>query len=165
MKRLLIVWTSTTFGTARMVEAAYKGAVEAVGDRVAIDLEHARDAKASQMLAADGLVFATPEHLASMAGQMKDFFERIYYPCLDRVNGKPYALMVCAGSDGQPTIRQVERIAAGLRLKRVADPLLVITHAQTPEAILARKTIPAADLARCALLGGTLAAGLESGIF
>jgi NAD(P)H-dependent FMN reductase len=165
MKRLLIVWTSTTFGTARMVEAAYKGAVQTVGDKIEIDLEHARDANASHVLAADALLFATPEHLASMAGQMKDFFERIYYPCLERVNGKPYALMVCAGSDGQPTIKQVERIATGLRLKRVAEPLLVITHAQTPEAILAPKTIPANELARCASLGGALAAGLETGVF
>lgn len=165
MKRLLIVWTSTTFGTARMVEAAYRGAVETTGNQVDIDLEHARDASPSHVLAADGLIFATPEHLASMAGLMKDFFERIYYPCLDRVNGKPYALMVCAGSDGQGTIRQVERIVTGLRLKRVAEPLLVITNAQTPEAILAPKTIGAADLARCAELGGTMAAGLQSGVF
>lgn len=165
MKRLLIVWTSTTFGTARMVEAAYRGAVEATGDAIAIDLEHARDAEAAHVLAADGLLIATPEHLGSMAGLMKDFFERIYYPCLDRVNGRPYGLMVCAGSDGQGTIRQVEKIATGLRLKRVAEPLLVITHAQTPEAILARKTIAPGDLARCAELGGALAAGLQSGVF
>jgi multimeric flavodoxin WrbA len=106
-----------------------------------------------------------PEHLGSMAGPMKDFLDRIYYPCLERVNGKPWVLLVCAGSDGAGTIRQAERIATGLRLRRVAEPVLVITHAQTPEAILAPKTIGKADLARCAQAGGLVAAGVSAGIF
>jgi hypothetical protein len=73
--------------------------------------------------------------------------------------------MVCAGSDGQGAIRQIERIALGWRLKPAAPALLVITHAQTPAAILREKTIGAADLARCEELGATLAAGLELGLF
>jgi hypothetical protein len=52
-----------------------------------------------------------------------------------------------------------------LRLKAVAPPLIVITHAQTPEAILAPKTIGATDLARCAEIGAGLAAGLAAGVF
>jgi hypothetical protein len=32
---------------------------------------------------------------------MKDFFDRSYYAVLDRINGRPYATMICAGSDGQ----------------------------------------------------------------
>lgn len=165
MKRLLIIWTSTTFGTARMVESAVRGAVEAAGSEVEIDIEHARDATPEKVLAADGYLFATPEHLASMAGLMKDFFDRIYYPCLDRISGRPYSLMVCAGSDGQGTVKQVERIATGLRLKRIADPLVVITNAQTPEAILARKTLTAADQKRCSDRGAALAAGMAAGVF
>lgn len=165
MKRLLIIWTSTTFGTARMVEAAVRGAVEAAGQEVEIDIEHARDATPEKVLAADGYLFATPEHLASMAGLMKDFFDRIYYPCLDRISGRPYSLMVCAGSDGQGTVKQVERIATGLRLKRIADPVVVITHAQTPEAILARKNLTAADQKRCSDRGAALAAGMAAGVF
>ena len=96
---------------------------------------------------------------------MKDFFDRSYYPVLGQLNGRPYALMVCAGSDGNSAARQLERIATGWRLSRVAPALIVCTHAQTPEAILAPKTIPADELQRCAELGQALAHGLAMGIF
>jgi len=96
---------------------------------------------------------------------MKDFFDRSYYPVLDRINGRPYAVLVCAGSDGQNAVRQIARIATGWRLRVVAEPLVVCTHAQTPEAILAPKTIGGADLQRCEDLGAAVAAGLALGIF
>lgn len=163
MKRLLIVWHSHTGGARQMAEAAAAAAQGEAG--VEVRLLHAPRADASDVLAADGYVFATPENLATMAGLMKDFFDRIYYPTLDRLNGRPYAALVCAGSDGTGAVRQIERIATGLRLKAVAPPLIAITHAQTPEAILAPKTIPAEDLARCAEIGAGLAAGLAAGIF
>jgi hypothetical protein len=50
-------------------------------------------------------------------------------------------------------------------LKAVAPPLIVCTHAQTPEAILRPKIIGAAELQRCEELGATLAAGTALGIF
>jgi hypothetical protein len=96
---------------------------------------------------------------------MKDFFDRCWYPVLDRVNGLPYAAIVCAGSDGQGAQRQIARIATGWRLRQAADPLLVITNAQTPEALLAPKTIAPAELAKAAELGATLAVGLAVGIW
>ncbi len=73
--------------------------------------------------------------------------------------------MICAGSDGSGAVRQIERIATGLRLKAVAPPLIVITRAQTAEQIMAPKTIGADDLARCAEMGAGLAAGLAAGVF
>ena len=73
--------------------------------------------------------------------------------------------MVCAGSDGQNAIRQLERIALGWRLRPAAPPLLVITHAQSPEQILRPKTIDPADLQRCEELGAGLAAGIALGVF
>jgi len=96
---------------------------------------------------------------------MKDFFDRSYYPVLDRLNGRPYALLVCAGSDGTNAVRQVERIATGWRLRAIAAPVIVCTHAQAAAEILAPKRIGAADLARCEELGATLAAGLDLGIY
>jgi multimeric flavodoxin WrbA len=110
-------------------------------------------------------VFATPENLAAMAGLMKDFFDRCYYAALDRVNGRPYATLVCAGSDGQNAVRQIDRIATGWRLRSVAPALIVCTHAQTPEAIAQPKTIGAEDLAQCRELGAALAAGLALGVY
>ena len=117
------------------------------------------------MLDAAGYLFATPEYLGSMAGLMKDFFERCYYPALDKVNGRPYASMVCAGSDGQGAVRQIDRIATGLRLRPVARALMVCTHAQTPQEIAREKRLGEADLARCSELGAALAAGLALGIY
>ena len=150
-----------------MAQAAERGAFDSLGPRDAVQVTRlgATDARAADMFAADGYVFAMPEHLGSMAGPMKDFFDRIYYPCLDRVNGRPWVLLVCAGSDGAGTIRQAQRIATGLRLRRVAEPVLVITNAQTPEAIVAPKVVGAGDLERCAAAGATLAAGLAAGIY
>jgi len=134
-------------------------------DAVITTILAARDADAADLLAADGYLFACPENLASMAGVMKDFFDRCYYPVLDRLNGRPYAAMICAGSDGEGAARQIARVATGWRLRVVADPLIICTHAQTPEAILAPKVIPPADLARCEELGSALAAGLAMGVF
>ncbi len=163
MKRLLVVWHSHTGGARQMAEAAAAAARTEAG--VEVVLRHAPQASVEDVLAAEGYLFATPENLATMAGLMKDFFDRVYYPALDRINGRPYATLICAGSDGAGAARQIERIATGLRLKPVAPPLIVITHAQTPQAILAPKTIGADDLARCAEIGAALAAGLAAGIF
>jgi multimeric flavodoxin WrbA len=163
MRTLLIVFHSLTGGTRQMAEAAARGADAELGLRVR--LLPAPQTMSEDVLAADGYVFATPENLAAMAGLMKDFFDRTYYPALDRINGRPYATLVCAGSDGDNAARQIARIATGWRLRAVADPLIVCTHAQTPEAILAPKVIGADDLARCEEVGATLAAGIMMGIF
>ena len=163
MKTLLIVYHTMTGGTQQMAEAAAAAAREQ--SDVSVKLKRAVDTCADDVLSADGYLFATPENLATMSGLMKDFFDRCYYPVLDRVNGRPYAAMICAGSDGQGALRQIERIATGWRLNAVAPGIIVCTHAQTPERILARKVIDSADLARCAELGAGLAAGLSLGVF
>ena len=162
-KTLLIVYHSLTGGTRQMAEAARAGAVAEAA--CAVRLLHAAQAGPHDVLAADGYVFATPENLAAMSGQLKDFFDRSYYAVLDQVNGRPYASLVCAGSDGSNAARQIARIATGWRLKAVAEPLIVCTHAQTPEAILAPKQIGDEDLERCRALGEALAAGLVLGVF
>jgi len=163
MKRLLIVWHSRTGAARAMAEAAAEGA------RSEPDVEVrslcAEEAQAKDLLAADGYLFACPENLASMSGAMKEFFDRNYYPALERLNGRPYAALIAAGSDGAGAARQMARICAGWRLKPIAEPLIVGTHAQSPEAILADKTLGEADLQRCADLGAALAAGLAMGMF
>jgi multimeric flavodoxin WrbA len=162
-KTLLIVYHSMTGGTRQMVEAAARGA--ALEPTVRVRLLSAPAAQAADLLEADGYIFGTPENLAAMAGLMKDFFDRTYYPALDRIGGCPYATLICAGSDGHNAARQVERIATGWRLKAVADPLIVCTHAQTPETILAPKVISPDDLTRCEELGAALAVGMTMGMF
>ena len=163
MKTLLVVYHSVTGGTEQMVRALAAGA--GAEDGVATRLLHASAARPADVLAADAYVFATPENLAAISGLRKDFFDRCYYPALDRINGRAYATLVCAGSDGRNAVRQIERIATGWRLRPAAEAIIVCTRAQTPEEILAPKTIVAADLDRCRELGATLAAGLALGVF
>ena len=164
MASLLIVYHSATGGTLQMVRAAREGAL-AAEPALALRLLHADAAAADDVLAADGYLFATPENLAAICGVVKHFFDRTYYALLDRIVGRPYASMICAGSDGTNAALQVGRIAAGWRLKPIAAPLIVCTFAQTAAAIADAKRIAAADIERCRELGATLASGLALGIF
>ena len=161
MTRLLIVYHSKTNGTRQMVEAA----AEAAHAEAETVLKRAGDAGPEDLLAADGYIFAAPENLAAIAGMMKDFYDRCYYPVLGKIEGRPYAQMVCAGSDGENAARQTARIATGWRLKEVQPPLIICTHAQTTQQILAEKTIPDTDLEKCRDLGAAMAAGLAMGVF
>ncbi len=128
-------------------------------------LKQAKVTQPDDLLDADGYLFCAPENLAAISGEMKEFFDRCYYPVLGRIEGRPYAQMVCAGSDGQNAARQIARIATGWRLKEVQPPLIICTHAQTPETIIAPKHIPRDQLDTCRELGAALAAGLTLGIF
>lgn len=163
MKRLLIVWHSRTGAARAMAEAAARGARREAGVETLVVAAEA--AGPDDLLAADGYLFACPENLASMSGAMKEFFDRNYYPVLERLNGRPYAMLIAAGSDGTGAVRQLTRIATGWRLRTVAEPIIICTHAQAPDAILSPKTLPDDDLARCEDLGSALAAGLSLGVF
>ncbi|NCQ24613.1 MAG: flavodoxin [Rhodobacteraceae bacterium CG17_big_fil_post_rev_8_21_14_2_50_63_15] len=161
MAQLLIVYHSRTGGSRQMATAAADGAR---AETMTV-LRTADVAGPEDLLRADGYLFCAPENLAAMSGPMKDFFDRCYYPLLGRIEGRPYAQMICAGSDGSNAARQIARIAQGWRLRVVQAPMILCTHAQTPEAILAEKTISEADLGQCRALGAALAAGLEMGAF
>lgn len=146
-----------------MAEAARDGAMEAGG--VEVHFLAADATQSSDLLAADGYIFACPENLAAIAGVMKAFFDRTYYDALGQIEGRPYAALICAGSDGENARAQLERICTGWRLKRVADTRIVNVDAQTREEILAEKVIGETELAEARELGAMLAAGLEMGVF
>jgi len=161
MAQVLIVYHSRTGGSQQMAEAAF-AAAQTEGEARLMQVEEARP---EDVLAADGYLFCVPENLAALSGAMKEFLDRCYYPVLGQVEGRPYAQMICAGSDGEGAARQLARIATGWRLKEVQPPLIVCTHAQTEAEILAEKVIGSADLERCAELGAALGAGLAIGVF
>lgn len=163
MRRLIIVWWSVTDGTRQLAQAATRGARR---ERQVETLMRRCDRMDSSLIvSADALLIACPEMLGSAAGRMKDLFDRTYYDALDRMAGRPYGLIVCAGSDGRGAIRQIERIMLGWRMKPVADPLRVVVGAQTPQAIAAPKTIEPAARAQAEELGAALAAGLALGLW
>jgi NAD(P)H-dependent FMN reductase len=163
MQTLLIVYHSMTGGTRQMALAAERGARSE--PKLRVSLMRAVEAQPADVVEAGGFIFATPENLAAMSGQMKDFFDRTYYAALERLNGRPYGTLICAGSDGRNAAQQIERIATGWRLKPVAEPVIVCTHAQAPEAILAPKHLSDRQLQPCEELGAALASGMALGIF
>jgi multimeric flavodoxin WrbA len=157
-RKLLIVYHTQFGGTAQMAEAAYAGARTI--DEVDTVLRRAADAGVADLLAADALLVATSENFGGMAGMVKDFLERVYYPCEGRIEGRPYAAIVCAGTDGTGATRDLERVATGLRLSKV-HPGLIHKSGVTARAV----TIPEDVLAKCREIGATLAAGLAAGIY
>ncbi|WP_292685594.1 NAD(P)H-dependent oxidoreductase [Novosphingobium sp.] len=156
---LAIVWHSRTGAARAMAEAASQASGS--GAR----LIAAETASADDLLGAAGYLFACPENLGAMTGAMKEMFDRCYYPLLGRIEGRPYATMIAAGSDGHGAQAQIDRIVTGWRLRRVAEPLIVNLGAQTPEAIQAEKTLSEEKLEPCRWLGAALAEGLAQGIF
>ena len=117
MKRLLIVWHSQFGGTAQMAQAARDGAAT-IAD-VEVVYRAASEAGVADLLQCDALLIATSENFGSLAGMTKDFLERVYYPCEDKVAGKPYSVLVCASNDGTGAMFQTDRIATGLKLAKV----------------------------------------------
>jgi NAD(P)H-dependent FMN reductase len=156
---LAIVWHSRTGAAEAMARAARAGA----GERGL--LLAAEEATPDALLAAGGYLFVCPENLGSLSGTMKEMFDRCYYPLLGRVEGRPYATAIAAGSAGQGAQAQIDRIVTGWRLRRVAEPLIVNLAAQTPEAILAPKKVAPGELELCRELGAALGEGLSLGVF
>lgn len=161
MKQLLIIWHSRTGTAEAMAKAAFEGAREEGEARML----RAREAEAEDVLAASGYLFCAPENLASLSGEMKEFFDRCYYPVLGKIEGRAYALMIAAGSDGEGAARQAARICTGWRLREVQPPMIVNMKAQTPEEILAPKVVPEEQLAQCRELGAGMMAGIAGGVF
>lgn len=165
VKSLLIVWHSRTGTAQQMADSALAGAKYVIkelnaADKLNINIKPAAKVYAKDLLDADGYVFCAPENLAALSGEMKEFFDRNYYPVLDQLNGRPYVLMIAAGSDGEMAAKQANRIAIGWRLNLIAPHIIINTDAQTPEAILAPKIITESDKLKCYELGGLLAATL-----
>ena len=136
-----------------MAEAVLTGAQSKEISQVEVRFKDALEATADDVLWADGMLLGTPENFGYMSGAMKYFLDRIYYPCLGKIDGMPYALFVRAGDDGSGAISSVHRILSGLAVKQVQDPVLIAGD------------FDEARLADCEELGMTLAAGLEASIF
>lgn len=153
MTQLLFVVHAPSENTKVLRDAAVR-AIEGLNlDGVVLRVRESPDAVAADVDWCDGLLIGTTENFGYMAGLTKDFFERIYYPCLESRHGLPIALYVRAGEDGRGTRDSIGRITTGLRWKYVSDPL-----------ILRGRYTPAFE-EQVAELAMTLAAGLDAGIF
>jgi multimeric flavodoxin WrbA len=155
--KLLVIWHSRT--------GASKGMAHAAAEHADARRMRAQDVTSQDLLGAAGYLFVCPENLASMSGAMKEMFDVNYYAVLGKIEGRPYATIIAAGSDGEGAQRQIDRIATGWRLKRVADPMIVNFSAQTPEEIWREKVPSAKTLSECRELGEAIAEGIALGVF
>ena len=152
-KRLLIVYHTQTGNTRSLAEAVHAGATDSLIEAVETRLLTAQRAGPDDLLWAHGLLLGTPENFGYMAGGMKDFLDRTFYPVEGKLQPLPYAMFVSAGNDGAGAVRAIRRIAGGYPFREVQPP------------VIARGPVQAEHLAYCRELGMTLAAGLEAGIY
>ena len=152
-RRLLIVAHARSPNTGRLLEAVLAGARAEAGRAVDVAAQSPFDTGPEHVLAAQAIILGTTENLGYMSGALKDFFDRCYYPCLEKSQGMPYALYVRAGHDGTGTRRGVETIVTGLRWRAVQEPLIMRGDWQEGFAD------------QCRDLGAAMAAGLDAGIF
>ncbi len=153
MKKLLIVVHSQSGKTASMAEAVLRGAMESGASDIEARSLFAAQAGPLDLIRSDAVVFATPENFGYMAGAMKDFLDRVFYPCQGRLEGMPYAVVVGAGNDGSGALGALQRIVRGLALHEVQ------------EAIICRGPLTPETVERCKELGASMGAGLALGIF
>jgi hypothetical protein len=152
-RKLLIVAHAPSPNTQRLRDAAAAGARHPDIENVEVTLLSPFEAGPAEVQAAEAILLGTTENLGYMSGALKDFFDRIYYPCLEKTQGLPYALYIRAGHDGTGTRRGVETIVTGLRWRAVQEPLLC------------RGEFRESFVADCEALGTLMAAGLEAGVF
>jgi len=152
MSDLLIAYSTQTGRTARLAQSAWRAARAAEPD-LDIQLGLSLDTSATQLIAARGLILATPENFGYMSGAVKDLLDRSYEPAQGQMNGRPYLILVSAGNDGRGAVTAIERIANGFGWTAVAEPLIV------------RGEPTDADLAAAAERGQLMASGLAFGIF
>ena len=152
-KRLLVIAHAPSANTQRLLGAVLAGARAPEVDGVEVKHLPPLQAGPEDLLRADAVILGTTENLGYMSGALKDFFDRSYYPCLEKTQGLPYALYIRAGHDGTGTKRGVEAIATGLRWRAVQEPLIC------------RGEFSEAFVEQCQELGTLMAAGLEVGVF
>jgi hypothetical protein len=151
-KNLLIVAHIPSDNTRRLRDAVIAGASSPDISDVELRALVPFEAQPADVKWADAVILGTTENLGYMSGALKDFFDRIYYPCLEETQGKPYALYIRAGHDGTGTRRGVETIVTGLRWRAVQPPLIC------------RGPWQEEFVGQCQELGMFMAASLEAGI-
>jgi multimeric flavodoxin WrbA len=152
-RHLLVVYHPRSGGTQVLTDAFVAGATDDAIDDVEVRVVRATDAGPDDVRWCHAIALGTPENFGYMSGLMKDFLERVYYPCREHTAGLPYVLYVKASTDGDGAVRSVERILTGLQWKQVQPPFVVVGD------------VEAAHLEQATELGMTLAAGLEAGIY
>ncbi|MCM0611403.1 flavodoxin family protein [Marinobacter sediminum] len=123
-KKLLVVAHAPSPNTLKLRDAVAQGARHEDIENVEVTVLAPLDAGPEDVLACDAIILGTTENLGYMSGALKDFFDRSYYPCLEKTQGLPFAYYIRAGHDGTGTNRAIESITTGLRWRQLQDPLI-----------------------------------------
>lgn len=153
MTRILAVCHCPSANTEALRDAALTAIADLGCENLELRSMSPLEASADDVEWCDGLLLGTTENFGYMAGLTKDFFERIYYPCLEVNQGLPIALFIRAGEDGRGTRATINKITTGLRWKYISEPL-ILRGKYRPEF--------AEQVAELAM---TIAAGLDADIF
>ncbi|MDD1759030.1 MAG: NAD(P)H-dependent oxidoreductase [Methanothrix sp.] len=143
MTRVLIVYHTLSGNTEKMAKAFEDGAKSVPGTDVV--LKKAFDATLEDLLDSDAIALGSADYFSYIAGALKDFFDRTYYPSQGKVTGKPYAAFATGGRDGEKALEGLDRICGSFKFKKTVDGVAV-AGAPTSE-----------DLARCKEAGKNLA--------
>lgn len=163
---LLIIWHSRTGASRQLAQAALEGAREAftaleVNATHQVIMTPCSAVSLEQLSHAQAFIFCAPENLAALSGEMKAFFDRYYYAVLEQLNGRPYAAIISAGSDGQQALKQLQRICTGWRLDEAWPAYVCMLGAQTAEQIWAPKLLDKEQTAPAHETGANLAARIS----
>ena len=153
MPKILVVSNCPSPNTRKLQQAIVCGCQNDELENTIVVAKIPWDADSEDVLGCDGIILGTTENFGYMSGAVKDFLERVYYPCLELTEGKPAAVFIKGGLDGQGAKTSVERILVGLKWKLI-QPTLVMKGEFQPQ-----------FLDQCEELGLTMAAGLEAGIY
>ena len=122
MGRVLVVFHSQSGNTKAAAEAVAEG-VDAVAGAQAV-IKEALGAGEEDLLACDAVALGTPDYFSYMAGGLKDFFDRTFYPTQGAVTGKPCGLFVTHGGGGR-AVESVKDISRSFKFEIVGEPVLV----------------------------------------
>ena len=151
MYKLLVVANTPSPNCEKCFAAVVRGASGSDNVEV-IARESPLQADADDVIASDAIIIGTTENFGYMSGLVKDFFERIYYPCLEKTQARPCALYIKAGKDGTGTERAVSAIISGLRWRFIMPPMIL------------RGDFSESFLSDCETMGETVAESLNMGL-
>jgi len=122
MGKVLIVYYSLSGNTKQAAEAVAEGASRTPDTEV--EIKDALKAGPADLLACDAIGVGTPDYFSYMAGGLKDFFDRSFYPTQGQVVGKPCGVFVTHGGGGK-AVESVKSLCTAFKFEVVADPVLV----------------------------------------
>jgi len=122
MGKVLIVFHSQSGNTRAAAEAVAQGARSVKGTEVVV--KEAMKATKKDLLSCGALAVGTPDYFSYMAGGLKDFFDRTYFPTQGSVTDKPCGIFVTHGGGGK-AVDSVQSVCGSFKFKMAGKPVLV----------------------------------------